>query len=51
LFGNACYAIHVTSGEFGYFSKRALKSLNNQAGFDSAIRMLIRCGQKGHSKP
>jgi hypothetical protein len=37
-FGNVCQAIDITELHFDHFSKRALKSLNNQPDFDSAIR-------------
>jgi hypothetical protein len=38
LFGNDCQAIEMARGRFQPFSKCALKSLNNQADFDSAIQ-------------
>jgi hypothetical protein len=38
-FGNCSQAIDIAEASFGYFSKRALKLLENQADFDSAIRM------------
>jgi len=37
-FGNDCQPIEIARGVFGLFSKCALKWLNNQADFDSAIR-------------
>jgi hypothetical protein len=38
LFGNNCQAIEIAKGHFKCFPKCALKSLNNQTDFDSAIR-------------
>jgi hypothetical protein len=38
LFGNARQAIDITKATSAISSKRALKSLNNQTDFDSAIR-------------
>jgi hypothetical protein len=37
-FGNGCQAIETGRGHLTIFSKCPLKSLNNQADFDSAIR-------------
>ena len=39
--------LSLLEGTSAIVSKRALKALNNQAGFDSAIRILIRCDQRG----
>jgi hypothetical protein len=38
MFGNGCQPIEIVEACFDRFSKYALKSLNNQTDFDSAIR-------------